>query len=116
MLVNETMPDCLLEKARKELALEGRTLLGAKCGILGMAFKPDNDDPRESLAYKLRRLVLSEGAQALCTDVYIKQEGFLELQDVLDQSKVILVGCPHSNYKSLKFREDQIIIDCWGSS
>jgi UDP-N-acetyl-D-mannosaminuronic acid dehydrogenase len=115
MLVNETMPDCVLDQAKKELARQGLTMAGIKCGILGMAFKPDNDDFRESLAYKLRRLVHWEGAEALCTDVYIKQDGFFELQDVLDQSKVILIGCPHSAYNSVKFREDQIVIDCWGS-
>merc|ERR1712176_15937 len=61
MLVNETMPNCVLEQARTELALGGRTLKGVACGILGMTFKPDNDDIRESLAYKLRRLLLWEG-------------------------------------------------------
>merc|ERR1712176_253330 len=70
MLVNETMPDCVLEKARKELALEGRVLAGSRCGVLGMAFKPDNDDARESLAFKLRRLLLWEGAEVRCSDIY----------------------------------------------
>merc|ERR1712048_1556644 len=48
MLVNETMPDCLVAKAKSELSKLGRTLSGTLCGILGMAFKPDSDDPRES--------------------------------------------------------------------
>jgi UDP-N-acetyl-D-mannosaminuronic acid dehydrogenase len=116
MLVNETMPDCVVEQAKKEVLRQGLTMAGMKCGILGMAFKPGNDDFRESLAYKLRRLLHWEGAEVLCTDVYIKQEGFVELQDMLDQSKVVLVGCPHSEYKDIKFREDQIVVDCWFST
>ena len=60
MLVNETMPDALVEQAKRQLA--GRSLSGISCGILGMAFKPNNDDWRESLAFKLRKLLLWEGA------------------------------------------------------
>jgi len=115
MLVNETMPDCVLEQAKKELALKGLVIAGTTCGVLGMAFKPDNDDHRESLAYKLRRLLLWENAEVLCTDVYIKQEGFVTLQEMLSKSKVVLVGCPHKEYKGITFRDDQIVIDCWGS-
>merc|ERR1711879_417568 len=87
----------------------------------GMAFKPNNDDFRESLAYKLRRLLIAEGAEVLCTDVYIKRgdfggrEDFVELKDLLEQSQIILVGCPHSEYKDIKLRDGQHIIDCWGS-
>jgi UDP-N-acetyl-D-mannosaminuronic acid dehydrogenase len=116
MLVNETMPDCVLEQAKKELSRQGLSMAGLKVGILGMAFKPDNDDFRESLAFKLRRMLIWEGAEVLSTDVYVKHDGFVGLQDVLDQSKLIFVACPHQEYKSLRFREDQIVIDCWLST
>lgn len=113
MLVNETMPDTVLEQAKRQLDRQGLSLAGMKVGILGMAFKPDNDDARESLAFKLRRLLVWEGADVLCTDVYVKKDGFVGLQEVLDQSKVIFIGCPHSEYKEIKFREDAIVVDCW---
>merc|ERR550537_899204 len=115
MLVNETMPDCLLEQAKKHLLKTGRDLAGLKCGILGMAFKPNNDDFRESLAFKLRRLLHKEGAEVLCTDVYIQREGFVGLEELLRECKVILIGCPHRGYKGIKYRDGQPLIDCWGS-
>ena len=37
-----------------------------------MAFKADSDDPRESLSYKLRKVLEYEAGEVLCTDVYIK--------------------------------------------
>jgi len=80
-----------------------------------MAFKPNNDDFRESLAYKLRRQLLLEGADVLCTDVYIKQEGFVTLQDMLKQSTIVVIGCPHREYKGIEFADGQSVIDCWGS-
>lgn len=72
MLVNETMPDCLVEQARQKLEECGRTFKGLKCGILGMAFKPDYDDCSDSLAFKLRELLLREGAAVSCSDACIE--------------------------------------------
>ena len=68
MLVNETMPDCLVEQARQKLSECGRSFKALKCGILGMAFKPDSDDCSDSLAFKLRDLLLREGAEVSCAD------------------------------------------------
>ncbi len=52
MLINETLPEFLVDQARRTHRLDGM-----RVGILGMAFKADNDDSRESLAYKLRKLL-----------------------------------------------------------
>ena len=114
MLVNETMPDCVVEHAKRDLAQSKRTLLAAKCGIIGMAFKPDNDDSRESLAFKLRRLLVWEGAEVLCTDVHLAREGFVGLRQLLADCELLFVGCPHSDYREIVLREDQKIYDCWG--
>ncbi|CAE8651347.1 unnamed protein product [Polarella glacialis] len=114
MLVNETMPDCVVEQAKRELALSGRTLAGVKCGVLGMAFKPNNDDWRESLAFKLRRLLLWEGAEVICTDVYLQRDGFVGLKQLLEEADFIFVGCPHAEYSKISFRTEQKVFDCWG--
>jgi len=115
MLVNETMPDCLLDQAKRELALSGRTLAGAKCGILGMAFKPDSDDGCESLAFKLRRLLSWEGAEVRCTDAHLHREDFVDAGSLIEWSDVVFVGCPHEGYKDLAFRDTQLVFDCWGA-
>jgi len=109
MLVNETLPDFLVDKAKKIMSLSGTTV-----GILGMAFKPNNDDKRESLAYKLRRLLIYENATVLCTDPYIKDNSFTTVEKVLDISEIIFIGCPHKNYDSLNI-QNKIVIDCWNT-
>lgn len=108
MLLNETLPDFLVERAKQAYALAGM-----KVGILGMAFKPDNDDKRESLAYKLRKLLLYENAEVLCTDPYIHEEGFEPLETVLASCELLFIGCPHREYRSLSFDKHHVI-DCWG--
>jgi len=107
MLINETLPDFLIEQAKKETPLSGK-----KVGILGMAFKPNNDDNRDSLAYKLRKLLNYENSTVLCTDPYIKNKDFFSLNDVLDQSEIIFIGCPHKEYDSLVIK-DKLVINCW---
>eukprot|EP00927_Polykrikos_kofoidii_P026673 TRINITY_DN23720_c0_g1_i1.p1 TRINITY_DN23720_c0_g1~~TRINITY_DN23720_c0_g1_i1.p1 ORF type:complete len:885 (+),score=119.98 TRINITY_DN23720_c0_g1_i1:118-2772(+) len=114
MLVNETLPDCLLAQAKKALAKIGETLAQKKCGILGMAFKPDNDDSRESLAFKLWRLVSWEGSEVLCSDVHLRRDGFVGAEELISRCEVIFVGCPHTDYGSLLFKPGQHVFDCWG--
>jgi UDP-N-acetyl-D-mannosaminuronic acid dehydrogenase len=108
MLVNETLPDFLVDQARCTGPLEGRTV-----GILGMAFKPDNDDRRESLAYKLRKLLVHAGARVKCTDAFIQEPGFEPLETVLREAEVLFIGCPHSAYRSIDFSGREVV-DCWG--
>jgi UDP-N-acetyl-D-mannosaminuronic acid dehydrogenase len=107
MLINETLPDFLVEQAKSRYNLSGKNV-----GILGMAFKPDNDDTRESLAYKLRKLLQYEGANVMCTDPYIKDESFISPEQVLKQCSIIFIGCPHSSYKTLDL-SNHTVFDCW---
>ncbi len=107
MLVNETLPDFLVDQAKLKFDLKGK-----RVGILGMAFKADNDDYRESLAYKLRRRLQQEHAEVLCTDPYIKDPSFKPLKEVLDSCNLIFIGCPHSEYRQLNL-EGRDTIDCW---
>lgn len=108
MLINETLPDFLVEQGKI-----GFDMAGKNVGILGMAFKPNNDDSRESLAYKLRKLLQYEGANVVCTDPYIDAPAFSSIDTVLDTCELIFIGCPHNEYKDIEFN-DHKVIDCWG--
>ena len=107
MLINETLPDFLIEQAKKQTSLVGK-----KVGILGMAFKPNNDDNRDSLAYKLKKLLNYENAVVLCTDPYIKDDDFFPLNDVLNESEIIFIGCLHKEYENLEIN-NKLVINCW---
>jgi UDP-N-acetyl-D-mannosaminuronic acid dehydrogenase len=108
MLINETLPEFLVEQAKRDYKL-----VGTKVGILGMAFKPDNDDCRESLAYKLRKLLTYENATVLCTDVYLRDADFVSLEKVLAECEVLFIGCPHAAYRNIDWRGRKVV-DCWG--
>ncbi|HSX13431.1 MAG TPA: nucleotide sugar dehydrogenase, partial [Chlamydiales bacterium] len=108
MLVNETLPNFLVDEAKQD-----HNLSGLRVGILGMTFKPNNDDNRESLAYKLWRLLQYENAIVSCTDPYVKNPQFVSLEEVLNTCDLIFIGCPHSIYRDLDFTNKKVI-DCWG--
>lgn len=108
MLVNETLPDFLVDQTRRRTPLFGRTV-----GILGMAFKPESDDNRESLAYKLRKLLVHEGARVLCTDPLVNDPGLVPVDTVLREAEILFIGCPHSAYRSLDL-SGRDVVDCWG--
>lgn len=108
MLVNEGLPNFLVRHAKARYPLATM-----KVGILGMAFKGDSDDPRESLSYKLRKLLEYEAASVLCTDVHIKEPDFLPLEEVLNSADLLFLGAPHREYRTLSLPERTPVIDVW---
>jgi UDP-N-acetyl-D-mannosaminuronic acid dehydrogenase len=110
MLINEGMPNFIVRQLKEHHDLANRT-----AGVLGMAFKADSDDPRESLSYKLRKILEYEAGQVLCTDPYVQDEALLPLEDVVAQSDIVIVAAPHKQYRDLQFREGQHVVDIWNT-
>jgi len=108
MLVNEGLPNFVVKKLG-----EGRDTKKMTVGILGMAFKGDSDDKRESLAYKLKKICEVECKKVLCSDVYIKEEGFISASELIRKSDVVIIGAPHSEYRNLKIPANKLV-DVWG--
>jgi UDP-N-acetyl-D-mannosaminuronic acid dehydrogenase len=107
MLINEGLPLYLVSKLQSRYDLASLTV-----GILGMGFKAGSDDPRESLSYKLRKILLLKAGETLCTDPYIADERFASLQDVLAKADLLIVGAPHPAYRDLV--TDKPVADIWG--
>ena len=105
MMINEGLPYLLVQDIKRAYPLSDMTV-----GILGMAFKGDNDDTRESLAFKMRKLLELEARRVLCTDPYVPDTGLTPLAEVLDQADLFVVGTPHSCYRGLTFRRPVVDI------
>lgn len=104
MMVNEGLPYSMVEAARRQYGLRGK-----KAGILGMAFKPNCDDARDSLSYKLRKILRVECREVLCTDPYIDDPTFLPLETVLAEADIVFIGAAHDEYQSIV--TDRPVID-----
>ena len=68
--VNENMPYFCVEKLHRALNTRGKSLSGAKVLVLGVAYKADIDDLRESPALKVIRLLRAHGAEVAYHDPF----------------------------------------------
>jgi len=108
MLINEGLPEAILEQLRQLHAVNRRV------AILGMAFKGDSDDARDSLSYKLKNLLEMYATEVLCTDPYVSDSSLVPLEEAIHKAEVIILGAPHSLYRNLRFDRKKTVIDVWG--
>jgi UDP-N-acetyl-D-mannosaminuronic acid dehydrogenase len=107
MLVNEGLAAFVAERVKREL---GGQLWGKTVGVLGMTFKPENDDIRDSLSFKIRKLLEFAGARVLCADPYL--DWTLPLEQVLGEADALVLATPHAAYRALEPKVP--CVDVWG--
>ena len=109
MSINEGLPNYLVDMISRR-----HTLSETRVGILGMAFKADIDDIRDSLSYKLGKVLRFHGADVLYSDEYARDPTFISKEALVASAQVVIVGVPHSAYKSLHVPPGVEVVDLWG--
>ena len=108
MNINERMPEYIIDLIKRE-----NNLSNVKVGILGMAFKANIDDTRDSLSFKLRKLLNFEGALVYCSDEFVQDPKFISKEELINTCKIIVIGVPHDAYKKINFPNSVILFDIW---
>lgn len=106
-IINDKMPEYCVERASRLLGKHNKSMNGAKVLVLGVAYKNDIDDYRESPALRVIEILQSEGATVEFYDPWIKEykykgETYKGL-DSIDANKVqsadlVMFTAAHSNY------------------
>jgi UDP-N-acetyl-D-glucosamine dehydrogenase len=119
--INVGMPYHVIASVAGALNRQKKALNGAKVLILGVAYKRDIDDLRESPALTIIELLQKEGAQVSYNDPYFPMIGKgrkYDLQmkcaslDNLGQYDCILIVTDHSDYDYRKIvKEAQLVVD-----
>ncbi len=109
MMVNESMPNFIVDELNKKYDLSKK-----KVGVLGMAFKAEIDDIRDSLSYKLIKLLHFYGAEVHCSDELVKDTSFISKEELIKKSDIVIIGAPHSAYREMSIPESIYLVDLWG--
>lgn len=106
MMVNDRMPEYCVERASKVLNRHKKAMNGARVLVLGVAYKQDIDDYRESPAIRVIEVLMREGAQVEYYDPWVSsfREGGLTMssipeltEDVVAQYDLVMVTTAHTN-------------------
>jgi UDP-N-acetyl-D-mannosaminuronic acid dehydrogenase len=107
MLINEGLPMFLVEQLRRS------DLSNKRVAILGMAFKGESDDKRDSLSYKLKKLLEVEALEVLCTDPYVVDPCLVPLETAIKKADAIIIGAPHDRYRDIEIPAGKAVVDPW---
>jgi UDP-N-acetyl-D-mannosaminuronic acid dehydrogenase len=120
--VNESVPLFLLEGMKRRLG----ALANLKVAVLGLAFKADTDDERDSLAHKLIRLLERELADVSVHDPHV-QTPTVSLEDAIDNAGAVVMATNHAEFRDTdtlaligeRAAGDCLVVDpwnCWGAA
>ena len=109
MSINEGIPKFIIKKLETKFNLKKKTV-----GVLGLAFKAETDDIRDSLSIKLIRILKSKKIKILQSDEYFKAKENVSKKYLIKKSDIIILSTPHKAYKNLKFSKNKTVVDIWG--
>ena len=108
--INMHMPDYVVTRLMEFLNEDGKALKGSKIALLGMAYKKDVDDPRESPSFVLMEMLLARGAVVTYNDPHVPSLPKMRHHDVPDMDSspltseylaaqdCVLIATDHSAY------------------
>jgi UDP-N-acetyl-D-mannosaminuronic acid dehydrogenase len=109
--VHETVPLFLVEGLKRRL---GGSLRDCKVAVLGLTFKRDSDDLRDSLAAKLIRLLERELAHVARHDPHVPAQSE-PLETALADAAAVVIATNHSEFDGLLRRvpREALLVDPW---
>jgi UDP-N-acetyl-D-mannosaminuronic acid dehydrogenase len=109
--VHETVPLFLVKGLKSRL---GGSLRDLKVAVLGLTFKRDSDDARDSLSYKVIRLLERELAHVARHDPNVPAESE-PLDSALEGADAVVIATNHSEFEDLVGRlpEGTLLVDPW---
>ena len=106
MMINDQMPEYCVERASKILNRQMKSMKGSKILVLGVAYKQDIDDYRESPALRVIEILKREEAEVDFYDPWIaeykykgeKNKGIKEINpEIIASYDLIMITAAHSN-------------------
>jgi UDP-N-acetyl-D-glucosamine dehydrogenase len=118
--INEQMPTYVVQRITQGLNRQGKAVHGAGILLLGLAYKKNSSDARESPAVPVARLLASLGARVSVVDGHVPAEHFAAdshrvalTSDAVREADAVVVLTDHDDIDyDLVGREARWILDC----
>jgi len=109
MSINDDLPIFIIKKLSEKYNLRKKIV-----GVLGLSFKAENDDIRDSLSIKLLKYLKLKKVRTLQSDEYYKDKNNVDKNLLVKKSDIIIISTPHIAYKNLKISKKKVLVDIWG--
>jgi UDP-N-acetyl-D-glucosamine dehydrogenase len=97
-MTNNGMPEYTASMLQDLLNEKGYPLKGTRVAVLGVAYKRNVDDKRESPFYKLRDILISKGVELSVFDSWVTSENTADsFEDCVDSTRAIVIVTEHSD-------------------
>lgn len=104
--INNSMPEYTLELLADKLNEIERSIKGTKIGMLGLSYKADVGDLRESPALEIRDLLLKKGAKLEVWDPYFLEMSTCQsLDEILDKCDAIVIATNHNIISKIELEQ-----------
>jgi len=120
--INTAMPSYVVSRVVDALNDAGKSLNGAQILILGLAYKPNVDDDRESPTYEIMQLLEKRGAKVAYNDPFVPvirpgrshhAVAGRSSQPISSDYDVIVLCTHHNQYADFDFRSLGVpLVDC----
>jgi len=90
-----------------------KVLKGAKVGVLGLAYKANVDDVRESPAFEIINILKTKGAEVFVFDPNVKQgSNVKDMDELLNKSDYLILATDHNEFRNMdleKLKKQKIL-------
>jgi UDP-N-acetyl-D-mannosaminuronate dehydrogenase len=77
-------------------------LAGTKVAVLGLAYKPNIDDDRESPSYKIIKVLQDLGAEVVVYDPFVKKSTVANLEEALSGTEAVIIATAHTEFRDMQ--------------
>ncbi len=110
--INNSMPHYTVKKLVDGLKSLGIEIKGAKVGLLGLSYKANIGDMRESPALEIKKELLALGADVLSCDPYCNGHADALIEDILENCDGVILATNHTQFIDLKdWKNVRIVVD-----
>ncbi len=116
--LNEGVPAHVVRRLKHRLQQHGQPLVGARVCVLGLGFKAESDDTRQSPAVRIIDLLRAEGADVVVSDPFHESA---DIATGVEGAAAIVLATNHAAFRDVPAMAQvknanprPVLVDCWG--